>query len=111
MIQIILYSITKEQEVLINKTFGCTRLVYNNVLSKIKGEKSLSRFEMNKLIPSLYEEYPFLKEVDGCALRCSEFDLVNGLNKYYKKQGGYPKFKVKLYEGMKLLMKNKLIQV
>jgi len=65
------------------------------MLSKIKGEKSLSRFEMNKLIPSLYEEYPFLKEVDGCALRCSEFDLVNGLNKYYKKQGGYPKFKVK----------------
>ena len=67
---------------------------------------------MDKLIPSLYEEYPFLKEVDGCALRCSEFDLVNGLNKYYKKQGGYPKFKVKVYEGMRLLIKsNRIIKV
>ena len=63
---------------------------------------------MNKLTPSLYEKYPFLKEVDGCALRCS----VNGLNKYYKKQGGYPKFKVKVYEGMRLLIKsNKIIEV
>ena len=87
-----------------------TKCLHNK--TKIKEEKSLSRFEMNKLIPSLYEKYPFLKEVDGCALRCSVFDLVNGLNKYYKKQGGYPKFKVKVYEGMRLLIKsNRIIKV
>lgn len=85
----------KEQEVLINKTFGCTRLVYNNMLSKVKEDSFLSRFDMNKLIPSLYEEYSFLKEVDSCALRCAVFDLCNGLDKYYKKQNEFPKFKAK----------------
>ncbi len=116
-----------EQEVLINKTFGCTRLIYNNMLSKVKEDKSLTRFDMNKLIPSLYEEYPFLKEVDSCTLRCAIFDLVNGLNKYNKKQGGYPKFKKrgvkssyrtnfisstykgKVYENIKVDLKRNLI--
>ena len=50
---------------------------------------------MIKKISKLYNEYPFLKEVDSCSLRCAIFDLENGLNKYYKKQGGYPKFKKK----------------
>ncbi len=41
---------------LINKTFEYTRLIYNNILGKVKKDKSLTRFDMNKLIPSLYEE-------------------------------------------------------
>lgn len=84
-----------EQEVLINKTFGSTRLVYNNILNKVKENSSLTRYAMNKLIPSLYEEYSFLKEVDSTSLRCAVFDLCNGLDKYYRKQNEFPKFKVK----------------
>lgn len=84
-----------DQEILINKTFGCTRLIYNNMLNEVRKDNSLSRFDMNKLIPSLYLEYPFLKEVDSCSLRCSVFDLINGLNKYNSNLGEYPKFKKK----------------
>ncbi len=118
---------TKEQEVLINKTFGCTRLVYNNMLYKKKDNKSLSRFDMIKLIPSLCEEYAFLKEVDSCSLRCAVFDLINGLERFYKGKGNYPKFKRKgskksyrtnnirstykgkLYESIKIDLKRKVI--
>ncbi len=84
-----------KQEELINKTIGCSRLVYNIMLSKKKDNSKLTSFDMIKEIPKLYNEYPFLKEVDSCSLRCVIFDLENGLNKYYKKQGGYPKYKKK----------------
>lgn len=84
-----------EQQILINKTLGCTRLIYNNMLAKKREDNSLSRFDMNKLIPSLKEEYPFLSEVDSCSLRCSIFDLCNGIERYYSKKGGYPHFKRK----------------
>ena len=84
-----------EQIELINKTIGCSRLVYNIMLSKKKENSKLSKFDMIREIPKLYNEYPFLKEVDSCSLRCAVFDLENGYNKYYKRQGGYPKFKRK----------------
>ncbi len=85
----------EEQEVLINKTFGCTRLIYNIMLAKKKENNKLSRFDLNKEIPELYYKYAFLKEVDSCALRSAIADLCNGIDKYYKKQGGYAKFKKK----------------
>ena len=116
-----------KQEELINKTIGCSRLVYNIMLSKKKENFKLTSFDMIKEIPKLYNEYPFLKEVDSCSLRCAIFDLENGLNKYYKKQGGYPKYKKKgikdsyrtncikkiykdkIYENIKIDLKNKII--
>ena len=83
------------QTTIINKTIGCTRVVYNHMLALKKENNYLSRFDMNKLLPSLKEEYPFLNEVDSCSLRCSIFNLENGFNRYYKKLGGMPKFKKK----------------
>jgi len=50
-----------EQGILINKTIGCTRLVYNIMLGKKKINSKLSKFDLIKEIPLLYEEYPFLK--------------------------------------------------
>ncbi len=60
---------SKKQMELIQKTFGCTRLVYNHYLEKTKmlyeGEKKyLSCFDMIKDMKNLQEEYPYLKEVD-----------------------------------------------
>lgn len=50
-----------EQQLLINKTFGCTRLIYNLMLAKKKNNSNLSCYDLIKEIPSLYKEYPFLK--------------------------------------------------
>lgn len=89
-----LYPNDKQKE-LINKTFGCARFIYNYMLSQKKDNIFLSNFDLIKQIPSLIINYPFLKEVDNCALRCSLFDLDNGFQKYFTKKGGYPKFKAK----------------
>lgn len=85
---------TTSQIELIHKTFGCTRLVYNYYLEK-KKEANLACFDMIKDLKNLQAEYPYLKEVDSCSLRCSLFNLDDAFKRYYKKQGSYPKFKSK----------------
>jgi len=116
-----------EQEILINKTIGCTRFIYNVMLAKKKENSKLSKFDLMREIPPLSEEYPFLKEVDSIALRCAVTDLCNGFDRFYKKTGGYPKFKKKgskdsfrtnyissiykgrRYENIKVDLKNRII--
>ena len=84
-----------KQEELINKTIGSSRFIYNYMLRRKQENKLLTTYDMIKEIPSLLEEYQFLKEVDSCGLRCAIFDLENGLKKYYKEGIGYPRYKVK----------------
>ena len=91
---------TNEQKELINKTFGCSRLVYNYYLNKkqelYKQEKiSLSCYDAIKDLKNLSKERPFLKEVDSIALRTSLFDLDNAYNKFFKENIGYPNYKKK----------------
>ncbi len=82
---------TEEQELLINKTIGSSRFIYNYFLDK----KISNAYSGIKLIPKLLEEKVFLKEVDSCALRNSIFNLEDAYKRYYKNLGGYPKFKIK----------------
>ena len=91
---------TKQQQELINKTLGCTRLIYNYYLNlkqiKYKEEnKNISCYDCIKDIPNLYEEKPYLKEIDSMSLRCALFDLDNAYNKFYQEKIGYPKYKSK----------------
>ncbi len=92
--------LSNEQKILINKTFGCTRLVYNYYLNKKqelykKEKKNLSSYDCIKDLKNLYVEYPFLKEVDSMSLRCTLFDLDNSYQKFFKEKLGYPKYKSK----------------
>ena len=82
------------QIIMIQKTFGCTRFVYNHYLEKRKKEH-LTCFDMIRNLPNLYSKYPFLKEVDSCSLRCSLFDLEDAFKRFIKHQNNYPKFKGK----------------
>ena len=90
---------TKEQEQLINKTIGCCRFIYNHFLDdKIKEYKKTGKsklaYDQIKLIPSLSKEYPWLKEVDSCALRNSLFNLEDAYKRFFN-GSGYPRFKAK----------------
>ncbi|MDD3794859.1 MAG: RNA-guided endonuclease TnpB family protein [Lachnospiraceae bacterium] len=91
----------KEQEQLLFSTFGSCRFVYNQILALQAanykaGIKHLSRFDANKYVNNtLKKEYPFLKEVDKFALTNAVYALENGYQKFFKKQGGYPRFKKK----------------
>ena len=42
-----------EQEVLLAKTFGCARFIYNHFLDKCKRSKFQKAFDLVKEIPSL----------------------------------------------------------
>ena len=83
------------QKILINKTFGCTRFIYNHFLNKCKEEKSIKAYDMCKELKELVLDYPFLKEVDSMALRCSIFNLEDSYKNYFSKRSAYPSFKNK----------------
>lgn len=84
----------KEQETLINKTFGCSRFIYNYFLSICKeNNKYIKAFDMCKEIKILVETYSWLKEVDSCALRCAAFNLEDSFKNFFTKRNRYPVFK------------------
>ena len=83
------------QRLLINKTFGCARFIYNYFLDRCKSNKYIKAFDMCNEIKTLSTDYPFLKEVDSCALRCAVFNLEDGFKNFFAKRSDYPKFKNK----------------
>ena len=88
------------QKEIINKTLGCTRLIYNHYLNKKQTlyeekKQNISCYECIKDIPNLYNEKPYLKEIDSMSLRCAIFDLDNAYTKFFKEKIGYPKYKSK----------------
>lgn len=81
----------KNQSILINKTIGCARFVYN---------KMLGDFYDNDLIttPAYYKkDYLFLKEVDSLALANSQMNLKQAFRNYKNNKDHFnkPKFKKK----------------
>ena len=71
----------EEQKILIEKSFGCYRYIYNYFLDKTNGKKYIKTFDYIKDLPLLSKEKEWLKEVDSCLLRCSIFNLEDAINK------------------------------
>ena len=86
---------SEKQTILIHKTFGCVRLVYNYYLAKQQKEGIKKAFTNCNDLKYLQEEKTFLKEVDSCALRCAIFNLEDANNNYFAKRSNYPVFKSK----------------
>ena len=83
------------QIVLMNKTFGCYRFIYNYFLSICKNNGYRCAFDMIKQLPSLRKEYEWLKEVDSCSLRCAIFNLEDSYKNFFSKRSGVPIYKIK----------------
>ncbi len=85
----------KEQEILIHKTFGCSRFVYNQILGKAKEIYELEG--KNKIITpaSLKSEFTFLKEVDSLALANVQLNVRTAFTNFFQKRTSFPKFKSK----------------
>lgn len=93
---------TEEQKVLINKTIGCVRFVYNQTLANCKQSYEQthhfpSQNERVKNLVPLKGEFEFLKEVDSTALVQSVRDFNSALDNFFKNRNhfGFPKFKSK----------------
>lgn len=90
----------KSQQILIQKTFGCCRFVYNKYLAlrinKYKGSKeSFTYNQCANDMKQLKSELEWLKEVDSTALQSSLRDLDMAYQKFFKEHSGFPKFKSK----------------
>ena len=90
---------TDSQRELIEKTFGCTRYIYNNFLAERK-----NKYEESKIIVRVYEqlheltdlkrEKEWLREIDSCALQACVYNLDDAFQKFFR-GNGYPKFRAK----------------
>ena len=91
---------TKKQEVLINKHIGSCRLVYNWALEqKIKTYeqtgKSINHMGLDKLLPALKTEKPFLKETNSQSLQGMTKHVDAAFVRFFREKNGFPKFKSK----------------
>ena len=58
---------TEEQRILIHKTFGCSRFVYNYYLNYQKEKGVQKSFNLCKDLKELEKNYEYLKEVESSA--------------------------------------------
>lgn len=96
---------TKSQETLIQRTFGCSRFVFNHFLADRMEQykqtgKAPTRFQQDKSLTALKKELVWLKEVDATALQASLQALDTAYQNFFRrvKRGekpGYPRFKSK----------------
>ena len=87
---------TEEQKILLGKTFGCCRFLYNQMLNdKIREYEKTKK--MLKNTPAMYKkEYPFLKEIDSLALANVQLHLEKAYKNFFRDSKiGFPRFKTK----------------
>lgn len=99
------------QKSLLDKTFGCNRLVYNTMLAerkevyeRLKGTpKALFEYKY-RTEKQLKEEFPFLSEVDSISLQQTRANIGLAYQNFYRRvkdprvpkgEKGFPKFKSK----------------
>ncbi len=86
----------KEQRVLLQKTFGCTRFMWNRLLSdRIVAYES--KLEVPSPTPASHkDEFPWLREVDSLSLTSVWLQLNTAYKNFFRdKSVGFPKFKSK----------------
>ena len=100
-IEIRLYP-TKRQANMINKNIGAARVAYNAMLYRKRKYFEETKESLNVKPVDLYEEFPWMKEVDSRAVTSAYMDLntaynnwFNSLKKKTKQVSKAPKFKKK----------------
>jgi len=87
---------TKEQEVLLAKTFGCVRFVWNKLVENFNNNDGTKVTE--KTLKD-QEEFSFLNEVSAAALQSKKLDFIETRKQYFNKKRkvkiGRPNFKKK----------------
>ncbi|WP_034644334.1 RNA-guided endonuclease TnpB family protein, partial [Bacillus manliponensis] len=90
----------KEQAILINKTIGCSRFVFNHFLTKWNRTyketgQGLTYGICSAELPAMKKELAWLKEVDSIAVQSSIRNLADAFDRFFEKQNDAPRFKSK----------------
>ena len=86
------------QTLLIVKTIGCSRFVFNHFLAERSilyesEKKTLSYNDCSAMLTQLKKELTWLKEVDSTALQSSLRFLDDSFKRFFSRQNDYPRFK------------------
>ncbi len=84
---------SKEQRVLIDRTLGCSRFVYNHVLAMKKELLSEYHINFTPKLKSFKEEWKFLTEVPSQAIANSYIDCMTAFNNFFNSLKGKSKAK------------------
>ena len=91
---------TKKQRILIHKSFGCKRYIYNWGIDQVEdyykqNNKYLYSGELRKNMTILKQNLVWLREVGSNVLKQSLIDLDKSYSKFFNEQSGKPKYKKK----------------
>ena len=86
------------QALLIVKTIGCSRFVFNHFLAERNSayeseKKTLSYNNCSAMLTQLKKELTWLSEVDSTALQSSLRFLDDSFKRFFSRQNDYPRFK------------------
>ena len=84
---------SKEQRVLIDRTLGCSRFVYNHIIAMKKELWEDYKLSFNPSLKSFKEEWKFLTKVPSQALANSYMDCMTAFNNFFKSIKGKSKAK------------------
>ena len=84
---------SKEQRVLIDRTLGCCRFVYNHILALKKELWEDYKLSFNPNLKSFKEEWKFLTKVPSQALANSYMDCMTAFNNFFNSLKGKSKAK------------------
>jgi putative transposase len=84
---------SKEQRVLIDRTLGCSRFVYNHVLALKKELWEDYKLSFNPNLKSFKEEWSFLTKIPSQALANSYMDCMTAYNNWFNSLKGKSKAK------------------
>lgn len=102
---------TQQQAVQIHKTIGVCRFVYNFFIAESKrrheaGKKYMSANDFSKWLNNDYltqhPEYAWIKEVSSKSVKQSITNADGAFCKFFKKQAGFPRFKKKSRQDVKM---------
>ncbi|MDN3397633.1 helix-turn-helix domain-containing protein [Psychrobacter sp. APC 3426] len=85
----------EEQQVFFAKSFGCTRFIWNRMLSDKIEHYNEHKTELKNTPAHYKKEFEWLKEVDSLALANVQQNLRAAYSKFFKGLG-FPKFKKKV---------------
>ena len=86
---------TEEQMMMFEKTFGCSRFIWNQMLAdKIAYYKKTGK-RLNNTPAQYKKDYPWLKEVDSLALCNVQLNLQKAYKSFFQSNFGFPNFKSK----------------
>jgi len=89
-----------EQIVYVNKLLGCSRFIYNNLLSYKIEEYNSNKYdvsfgELGKKLVKLKSEYEWIRESHSKVLQQSLINLEKAYHNFFVNHSGFPKFKSK----------------